>query len=153
MVLAIIAVSVGVATLALRDGDSTRLEREAVRLAALLEMARAEARVSGTPVRWVPGAPEGSGPGLRESSPAERPPGFRFVGLGRMAPLPQHWLDERVVAIVPAPGFLVLGPEAILPPQRLQLRLQEQTIEIASDGLGPFGIAAPQDPAVALVRP
>lgn len=149
VVLAIVAVSAGVAALALRDGDSTRLEREAVRLAALLEMARAEARVSGTPVRWVPGAPEGSGPGLRERSGSERPQGFRFVGLGRIAPLPQHWLDERVVAVVPPPGFLVLGPEAILPPQRLQLRLQEQTIEIASDGLGPFGIALPQEAAVA----
>jgi len=139
------AVSVGLATLALRDGNATRLEREAVRLSALLEMARAEARVSGTTVRWVPGG-DGDAPGSAAPAAVAEgpPPAFRFIGLGSIAPLPRHWLDERVVAVVPPPGFVLLGPDAILPPQRVTLQLEDQRIDIASDGLAPFAIAAPQ---------
>jgi general secretion pathway protein H len=145
VVLAIVAVSAGLATLALRDGSATRLEREAVRLAALLDMARAESRVSGTPVRWVPGAlPDASAP---QPGNDDRPAGFRFVGLTGQTRLPAHWLDARVLATVAPPGFLVLGPDAILPPQRVRLRLEDQQIEISSDGLGPFAVGvAPSSP-------
>jgi general secretion pathway protein H len=73
-----------------------------------------------------------------EGSP---PVGFRFPGLSRLAPLPTHWMDPRVRADVPPPGFLQLGPEAILPRQRVLLRLEDQQIEISSDGLGPFEVA------------
>ncbi|HZF79765.1 MAG TPA: prepilin-type N-terminal cleavage/methylation domain-containing protein, partial [Rubrivivax sp.] len=45
IVIAIVAVSAGLMTLALRDSTASRLEEEGARLAALLEMARAEARV------------------------------------------------------------------------------------------------------------
>jgi general secretion pathway protein H len=37
---------------------------------------------------------------------------------------------------------LVLGPDAILPPQRIVLRLEDQRLELASDGLGPFAVAS-----------
>ena len=40
--------------LAMRDSAQTQLEREAQRLAALLESARAQSRASGVPVRWQP---------------------------------------------------------------------------------------------------
>ena len=36
--------------------------------------------------------------------------------------------------------MVVLGPEAILPPQRIVLRLENQRLELASDGLGPFAV-------------
>ena len=36
----------------MRDSDATQLEREAQRLAALLESARAQSRSTGVPVRW-----------------------------------------------------------------------------------------------------
>ena len=54
VVIAIIALAAGVASLALRDPADTQLEREAARLSALLEAARAEARTLGLPVAWVP---------------------------------------------------------------------------------------------------
>lgn len=50
-------------------------------------------------------------------------------------------MDPRVTAEVPPPGFLQLGPEAILPRQRVRLRLDDQQIDISSDGLGPFEVA------------
>ncbi len=140
LVLALVAIMAGLASLALRDNSATQLEREAVRLAALLEMARAESRVSGTAVRWVPGAgPTATGQRTPEGA---APAGFRFVGLSGQNPLPSHWLDERVNAEVAAPGWLSLGPEAILPQQRVLLRLEDQQIEVSSDGLGPFNVGS-----------
>jgi general secretion pathway protein H len=127
VVIAIIAVSVGVVSLALRDDRAAMLEEEAARLAALLEMARAEARVAGATVRWVPGADANGNQ-------------FRFVGLSAAQTLPTRWLDPRTTAEVRGASLVVLGPEAILPPQRIVLRLQERELELASDGLAPFAV-------------
>ncbi|MFY7856495.1 MAG: prepilin-type N-terminal cleavage/methylation domain-containing protein [Rubrivivax sp.] len=130
VVLMVVAVGAGLVALALPDPASRRLEREADRLAALLEMARAESRATALPVRWVP---------------AEAPAtGFRFTGVRRDSPLPDRWLDDEVRADVPGrvagtPG-VVLGPQAILPPQRIVLRLDDRRLEVASDGLGPFTV-------------
>jgi general secretion pathway protein H len=138
VVLAIVAVSVATVSLALRDGSATRLEREGVRLAALLEMARTESRVSGTQVLWVPGAPATAGRAVADSGQAVN---FQFVGLSARLQMPVQWLDQRVTAEVLGRPVMLLGPEAILPPQRVVLRLDDQRIEIATDGLSPFAIA------------
>jgi general secretion pathway protein H len=127
VVIAIIALSVGVVSLALRDDRAAILEEEAARLAALLDMARAESRVAGTMVRWVPGADANGNQ-------------FRFIGLTAAQPLPTRWLDPRTTAEVRGAPLVVLGPEAILPAQRIVLRLQERELELASDGLGPFAV-------------
>ena len=54
IVVAIVALASTLATLALRDPDASALEREADRLSALLEAARAESRASGltAPGAW-----------------------------------------------------------------------------------------------------
>jgi prepilin-type N-terminal cleavage/methylation domain-containing protein len=54
MVIAILAIAVSLVTLALPDGEAGRLEEEGARLGALLEMARAEARVSGAACAGCP---------------------------------------------------------------------------------------------------
>ena len=128
IVIAIVAVSAGLMTLALRDSEASRLEEEAARLTALLEMARAEARVAGTTVRWMP---------VGDSPEAD----FRFVGLSSQQKMPVRWLDPATRATVSSTVFVVLGPEAILPPQRIVLRLGQQQLELASDGLAPFAVA------------
>lgn len=68
VVISIIAVATAGTALALRDSSSGTLEREAERLAALLEAGRAQSRASGVPVRWHSVAG-----------------GFEFVGLPRAA--------------------------------------------------------------------
>ena len=133
VVIAIIAVSAGLITLSLRDGHAAKLEEEGARLAALLEMARAEARVSGAAVRWVPKRDDRSDPDPNVQ--------FRFVGLSQQQALPTRWLDPGTSAQVVGAATVVLGPEAILPPQRIVLRLENQRLELASDGLGPFAVA------------
>jgi general secretion pathway protein H len=129
IVLAIIALSVGVVSLALRDGSESRLEEEGARLSALLEMARAEARVAGGPVRWVP-ASLGADDGAQ----------FRFIGLSAKQQLPTRWLDATTRAQVVGASAIVLGPDAILPPQRIVLLLGDRRLELSSDGLRPFAV-------------
>ena len=122
-------VSAGVA-FSLRDSSSTQLEREAVRLAALLETARAQSRTSGVPIVW-----------------RATPQGYEFLGAGPRADRteslaePRDWLAAgtraRIVEPADAPG-LVLGPEPMGPPQRLLLSLGERQLVLASNGLRPF---------------
>ncbi len=133
IVMAIVAVATAVVMIALRDSAESKLEEEGERLTALLEMARAEARVSGTTVYWVPRNDDGS-----ETDTRLR---FRFVGLSDRQPMPMHWLDPATRADVVGSPSVLLGPEAILPPQRIVLRLADRRLELASDGLGPFAVA------------
>ena len=135
IVIAIVAVSAGLITLALGDGRAAKLEEEGARLTALLEMARAEARVSGATVRWIPKREDNADPDPNVQ--------FRFVGLSQQQALPTRWLDPDTRAQVVGGATVLLGPEAILPPQRIVLRLADQQLELVSDGLGPFAVATP----------
>jgi general secretion pathway protein H len=145
VVLVLVAIGASVVSLALRDGTATRLEEEGARLAALLEGARAESRAAGVPVVWVPGDSE-ERPGLSFEATGERRDGFRFVGLPVSVHMPRHWLEPRVSAQIVGGKSLVLGPDAIVPPQRVVLSLDDRRIEIATDGLAPFAVQAPETP-------
>ena len=128
VVLAMIALAAGAVSLSLRDSRIGRLEREAARLSALLESARAEARAEALPVRWMP-------------TPESSEHAFRFVGLPASRRMPTRWLDADVVAqIEGTQGALVLGPEALIGAQRVRLRIDDQMIEIGTDGLRPFAV-------------
>ena len=129
IVVVLIAVASSVASLALRDPASTTLEREAARLAALLESARAEARASGVAAYWEP------------RNPDPEQPGFRFVGFPPSEDLPTRWLENGVSAEVVGARAVVLGPEPLIGAQRIVLRLRDQRLALATDGLGPFVVA------------
>lgn len=136
VVLALVAIGTGVVSLALRDSAASRLEEEGARLAALLESARAESRAAGVVVRWVPGAGDVAVP----LGSSDAPPAFRFVGLPERLQPALRWLDTRTSAQVVGAPALVLGPDAILPPQRVTLSLDDRRIEVGTDGLGPFAV-------------
>jgi general secretion pathway protein H len=128
IVVALIALAAGVVSLALRDPAGTRLQTEAERLSALLESARAESRASGLTVSWFP---------LRVSDDEH----FRFVGLPKSITLPTRWLDAQVSAeVAGGSGGVLLGPEPLIGAQRIVLRLHDQRVELATDGLGPFAL-------------
>ena len=125
VVISIMALATAGVGLAMRDGGQAQLEREAERLAALLESGRAQSRASGVPVRW--------------QATAE---GFRFDGV-RPGALPQQWLqaDTRVLGN----SVLVLGPEPLIGPQQVtlvQTSHPEHTLRVATDGLRPFSVDA-----------
>jgi general secretion pathway protein H len=128
LVVAILAIAAGMAALAMRDPDASRLDEEAARLSALLEGARARSRATGQAVSWVPLNSDGTG--------------FAFNGLAPDAGLPQRWLDARTRAEVIGAPLLRLGPEPVIGAQRLVLRLGERQLVLATDGLGPFSVQA-----------
>lgn len=127
VVVAIVAmVSAGVG-FAMRDSSLVQLDRDAERLAALLESARAQSRVTGASVRWRADAG-----------------GFHFEGLPA-AELAQPWLDADTAVATGAMPVL-LGPEPIIGPQEIVLISRSQpgkTVRLATDGVRPFVIAAP----------
>jgi general secretion pathway protein H len=140
VVLVLVAIGASIVSLAVRDGAATKLEEEGARLAALLEGARAESRAAGVQVLWVPGRDEpGSTTAGRDESEGDA---FRWVGLPASLSLPRHWLEPRVSAQIVGGKVLVLGPDAIVAPQRVVLSLDDRRIEIATDGLAPFAVAA-----------
>ena len=141
LVMALIAMASGLATLALRDPAESRLEREGARLAALLESARAEARAAGLGVVWQPlaaGTPMAAGTvGVLPGAD------FLFVGLPAGVAMPTRWLQPGVVAEVVGARTLVLGPEPLIGAQRVVLRIGDRQLALATDGLGPFAPVAP----------
>lgn len=130
VVLAIVAIGSAGVGFAMRDGAQSQLEREALRLSALLEAARARSQLSGLPVRWQVTA----------------------QGFGFDAEPPQTWLDADTHASVDvlrnaASGglspALVLGPEPIIEPQSVLLASRSQpdkTLRLATDGVRPFAL-------------
>ena len=134
MVLVLIALASGLAALALRDGREARLDREAVRLAALLEAGRAESRASGVMVRF-----ELASPGSNET--ADKAASFRFAGLLPGTLSANRWLDADTQAEIVGARALVLGPEPLIGAQAIVLRLDGQQRRVATDGLSAF---APQ---------
>ncbi|HTH11412.1 MAG TPA: prepilin-type N-terminal cleavage/methylation domain-containing protein [Acidovorax sp.] len=126
VVISIIALATAGVGIAMRNSGQTLIEREAARLAALLESARAQSRASGTPVRWRADAR-----------------GFRFEGLApsAQAALPSQWLDAGTT--VRAPTVLVLGPEPLIGPQQVFITHQaspDRTLRVATDGVRPFTV-------------
>jgi general secretion pathway protein H len=127
LVVALLAVAAGLTVLAMRDGNASRLDEEAVRLSALLEGARARSRALGLEVRWLPQGAEGTG--------------FQFSGLpANSPPLPSAWLDERTRAEVIGAPLLRLGPEPVIGAQRVVLRLADRQLVLATNGLAPFAV-------------
>ena len=121
--MAIIAIASGGVAFALRNNSQTLLERDAARLAALFESARAQSRATGVPVRWRP-----------------TPEGFVFDGLPARA-LPARWLGTDTLARSSDP--VLLGPEPVIGRQEVVLQSvsqPSQALRIATDGARPFAV-------------
>lgn len=124
VVISIIAIaSVGV-ILSLPNEDGVKLEREAQRLAALLDSGRAQSRASGLEVKWQ----------ITES-------GFKFEGINTnsKSELLQltNWMQEGVT-VAGERKEIILGPEPILEKQTILLQLADQKVQVSTDGLHPF---------------
>jgi general secretion pathway protein H len=76
---------------------------------------------------------------LVNEPPAEQR--FRFAGLATLEGTATGWLAEGVSAEIIGVRALTLGPEPLIGPQRIVLRLGERNLALATDGLGPFSPA------------
>lgn len=137
VVVALIAVATAGVSLSLRDSADSALERDAERLAVLLETGRAQARASGLPVVW------------RTQDKTGQVQSFVFEGL-QPPGLPQNWLIESTRA---TPGSAItLGPEPLIEPQAVALSATPstgKTLWVVTDGLRPFKV---QSTAVWMVQ-
>lgn len=143
IVVALIAVASAVVSLALRDPAATRLEREAQRLAILLDTARQQSRSLGVPVQWRPVTDPREG----TDTQGQRAD-FRFDGLPPQSEIPLHWLSapedgQPQVQLPPQRAAIALGPEPMIDAQRLVLRLGDQQAVLQTDGIGPFRVELP----------
>jgi general secretion pathway protein H len=129
VVVALIAIATATVSLALRDPAAAQLEREAERLTALFEAARAESRAAGLAVHWAP---------LREAGDGDQ---FRFDGLPARIQLPRRWLGAPVAVEIMGAARVRLGPEPVIGAQRVRLRLGDQRLLLSTDGLAPFEIS------------
>jgi general secretion pathway protein H len=123
VVVAIIAIGTATVSLALRDASASSLEREAQRLAALLEAGRAQSRTTGRVVFWRATAQ-----------------GFEFVGVDAGS-LPTTWLGTDTA--VQGTTSLQLGPDPLIEPQGIVLvsaSQPERLLRVATDGLRPFTV-------------
>ena len=130
MVLTVAAMATAAVSLSLRDPDQRALQREGERLAALLESGRAWSRSSGQVLRWTAG-PEGFA--FEGHTPKRAPEAWQTPGIE------VQWTQ---VAQTQAQA-LVLGPEPIIAPQAITLRLRQQQLTLSSDGLRAFEVRAP----------
>jgi general secretion pathway protein H len=132
VVVAIIAIASTGVMFAIPDASTTALERDAQRLAALLDSARAQSRASGVSVTWQP-----------------TDDGFVFEGIAKiknaktgemedLVKFPTHWLSRETH--VELASRLVLGPEPIIAQQEVVLRHEARSLTLATDGIRPFGI-------------
>lgn len=160
VVLAIIGFSLAGVSLSLRDSNQTQLEREAQRLVAVLEAARAQSRTSGMALIWQPTA-EGFviRPALAPNQAQSNTAPFSATGntANPIATRAETWLATGTqVAISTATpptnnttpaNLVVLGPEPILAPARITLSVATSnsakpapTLSIGTDGLRPFQV-------------
>jgi general secretion pathway protein H len=133
VVLAIIAISSAGVALAMRDNAQTQLEREAQRLIAKLEAARAQSRAQGVPLMWRATA---SGFVIETF----------FVGSDFVAQSDDWMSSDISIGISEGMKAITLGPEPIIPPATITLsKSSGQTsgkkpmnLTVSTDGLRPF---------------
>jgi general secretion pathway protein H len=127
VVVALIAVATAGVSLSLPGSADSALERDAERLAALLETGRAQARANGSAVVWRVTAQGDS-------------QSFVFDGLPLLS-MPRHWLASSTQA---APNTAItLGPEPLIEPQAIALSSStrpERLLWVVTDGLRPFRV-------------
>ena len=137
LVLAIVAMATGGVAFSMRNMGQSQLEREAQRLIAMLEAARARSRASGLPVYWRSTEQGFEFLGL-PAPPTDEPPARTS---SRDFSPRMGWLADGVS--VRDPQVVTLGPEPIIGRQQIVLQRETHAVSIATDGLRAFSVQAP----------
>ena len=138
VVVSLVALATTGVALALRDSSASQLDREAQRMTALLEAARAQARTTGVAATWQ------SVPGGFAINQTERP---------WLVPDTTALIESSVEALQALPSKpapppsqrIILGPEPLMSPTSLRLTVQGRSLWLSTDGLRPFSVNATPD--------
>jgi general secretion pathway protein H len=128
IVIAIIALGTAGVALAMRELGQSQLEREALRLSALLDAARSQSRASGVAVMWEAVQDDGGQSVMR------------WRGLRTKEPLPTTWLDSQTTVTA---QIVVLGPDPVIAPQSVRLVRGSESALVVTDGVGAFRVERP----------
>ena len=137
VVITLIAIATAGVSFAIRDNESTLLDREADRLSVILETARVQSRSSGVAMAWLP-LPQGF-----VVLPADE---LKGKPLEVTANKINAWLAPAINAqIISAPAnlpqqSLLLGAEPMIAPASVLLSLGARRLHVATDGLRPFAV-------------
>ncbi len=142
VVITLIAIATAGVSFAIRDNESTLLDREADRLSVILETARVQSRSSGVAMAWLPLAQ-----------------GFALLPANQLNIQPVQ-IDASSINAWLAPGMnaqidnpranvpqqsLLLGAEPMIAPSSVLLSLGQRRLRVATDGLRPFTVQAGDD--------
>ena len=126
VVLAILAMVTGVATLSLPNAEQRLLQQEATRLLARVDAARAQSRALGVPV-WLEVTAQGW---AIEGAPA--PAAYRHA-----------WTDPGLRLRIESPlnaQRIWLGPDPVMAPTVLRLNLAQAQLRLGSQGVAAWAV-------------
>lgn len=131
--LLVAAVIIGMVTVSGTPSPERALRFDAERLAQLLSLAREEAQVRGSPIRF-----EADGDGFRFVIFRDR----QWRALEDPDLRPRSWGTPTVLRIERADGLrvLVFGRDLVEPPYRVRLQRDGASVTIAANGLGSFEV-------------
>lgn len=143
VVITLIAIATAGVSFALRDNESTQLDREADRLSVVLETVRVQSRSSGVALAWLPLAQ-----------------GFVVLPASELSD-PKPKINTAAINPWVAPGInaqiesksnaqaqsLLLGAEPMLAPSGVLLSLGQRRLRVATDGLRPFTVQSADEAA------
>jgi general secretion pathway protein H len=139
VVITLIAIATAGVSFAIRDSESTLLDREADRLSSVLESARVQSRSSGVAIAWV-ALPQGFA--LIPAQQLQRGRAAVQIDASSVSP----WLAPGMVAQIQEASkrvqqpLLLLGSEPMIAPASVVLSLGERQLRVATDGLRPFAV-------------
>ncbi|TAG26570.1 MAG: type II secretion system protein GspH [Burkholderiales bacterium] len=136
VVITLIAIATAGVSFALRDGNATLLDKEAERLAVVLETARVQSRSTGVALAWLP-LPQGF-----VVLPAAELAGAQLqINANAISPWLAADLNAQIVgAASNVQRGVLLGAEPMIAPSAILLSLGDRRLRVATDGLRPFSV-------------
>jgi general secretion pathway protein H len=135
VVITLIAIATAGVSFALRDSESTTLDREAERLAVILETARVQSRSTGVALAWLPLAQ-----GFVLLPASELKESGSQINAASINPWLSSNMSARIVSNAVFTRHLLLGAEPMIPPASVSLALGQRRLIVATDGLRPFSV-------------
>ena len=145
VVITLIAIATAGVSFALRDGEAALLDKEAERLAVVLETARVQSRSTGEALAWLP-LPQGFVvlPAVQLAQQQVQ------IDAGAIRPWLAASMNAQIIHTAnSSQRGVLLGAEPMIAPSAVLLTLGQRRLRVATDGLRPFTVQTVEE----VVRP